>query len=259
MTVVITGHEGFIGSNLAKRFDHYIGIEKQDCFDKLKTINWYDVRHVYHMGAITDTIYRDVDEMHRYNVHFTIELFRKANAHGIPITYASSASVYGNSNSYAINPLNYYAMSKAQVDLVAQELMPHYSESIVGLRFFNVYGNGEDHKKDQASPITKFTKQAIETGVIKVFDKPSFRDFVWVEDVIDCILTEKKSGIYDVGTSKPISFMKVAEFIAEKYNANIEVISFPDKLKNQYQTNTCAQQHFDKKFTGVRDYVKEKL
>jgi ADP-L-glycero-D-manno-heptose 6-epimerase len=78
-----------------------------------------------------------------------------------------------------------------------------------------------------------------------------------VDDVIKCILTKKPAGIYDVGTSKPISFMDVAEIISEKYNAKIEMIPFPNHLKGKYQTYTCARKHFDMNFISVKEYVSQ--
>jgi hypothetical protein len=75
-------------------------------------------------------------------------------------------------------------------------------------RYYNVYGNQEDHKGDQASPISKFTKQVRETGKLKLFtgSHEFLRDFVCVNDIVNVVLdNDKPSGIYDLGTSKPIS------------------------------------------------------
>ena len=112
--------------------------------------------------------------------------------------------------------------------------------------------NHEEHKGSQASPITQFSRQAKETGVIKVFSGSENykRDFVSVEDVIDCIfLSERKeSGIYDVGTSSPVSFLEVAHIISGKFKSEIIEVPFPEILKNKYQFNTLARKHFDKSF-----------
>ena len=119
-----------------------------------------------------------------------------------------------------INPLNYYALSKVTVDYW---VLDHINEfkSIQGFRYFNVYGDGEDNKGDQASPIHKFTDQIKKTGKLKLFEGSEmfFRDFVCVEDLVAIVLSNrKKSGIYDLGTSEPISFKDVAEYVAECYN-----------------------------------------
>ena len=105
-----------------------------------------------------------------------------------------------------------------------------------GLRYFNVYGKGEEHKGDMMSPVSKFTKQAKETGTIKIFkgSENYLRDFVSVRDVCaihEIMLEHKVKGIFNVGTGNPISFKTIAELIATKYNATIEEIDMPIKIK----------------------------
>ena len=65
------------------------------------------------------------------------------------------------------------------------------------------------------------------------------------------------SGIYDLGTGNPISFKEVAELIAKKEGGEIELIPFPDYLKNKYQTHTCADMNWigDYKFKTVQEYI----
>lgn len=210
------------------------------------------------MGAISNTTETDIDKIYKYNIDYTIKLFETAIHYQIPVKYASSASVYGNTKD--LNPLNYYSLSKATVDLWVEDNKHKFSR-INGYRFFNVYGPHEDHKGNQASPIHTFTKQAKETGVIKLFEQSSeyYRDFVYVGDVIDCMFINKNSGIYDVGTSNPISFEEVGHIIADKYNARIEYIKFPEHLKNKYQYNTCARKDFDHNFITVKEHVKDGL
>lgn len=256
--ILVTGYKGFIGQNLVKRFDstniYYSEIDT--CFDDIyNDIDWNQIDLIYHMGAVSDTTETDIDKIYRYNIDFTLKLFDIAIKRKIPVKYASSASVYGNTDRN-INPLNYYAMSKATVDYFVKDNLKKFS-SIQGYRFFNVYGKHEDHKKNQASPIYQFSKQAQDTGKIKVFDgsRYFYRDFVWVEDVIDCMLEDRESGIYDVGTSSPVSFARVAEMIAKKYNVEIETVPFPEHLKGKYQLNTCSKKDFYIKFTHVSEYI----
>ena len=249
--ILVTGDRGFIGSNLTKRFDTYYSVEIDNCYN-FENIPWSDIEKIYHLGAISSTTETNISLIHHYNIDYSIRLFEKAIEYKIPVVYASSASVYGNSYTYKINPLNYYSLSKATVDYWVQDNM-HRFVNVVGLRFFNVYGSGEDHKGSQASPIHQFMKQ----NPIRVFEDSDdfFRDFVWVEDCIDCMLMNKESGIYDVGTSEPISFQEVAELVADITGADIETIPFPKHLRDKYQTYTCARKHFDKKFISVEEYL----
>lgn len=241
--IVVTGSKGFIGQHLIEKLSSNVitfDIDNKDDLLNMSNDEYKDITHIYHLGAISDTICTDIDKIYQHNIKYTLDLFDKCIEHGISISYASSASVYGNGDIGRINPLNYYAMSKATIDLYVQDNLDKF-KNIHGYRFFNVYGEYENHKGNQASPIYTFIKQAKETGVIKVFDFPGdgIRDFIHVNDVIRIMLSEKRSsGIYDVGTGTSISFSKVANIIANKFNATIETIPFPKHLENKYQFHT---------------------
>lgn len=254
---IITGHRGFIGSHLFSRIPNSYGVEIEDCFRFLNDFErWKDVKHVYHMGAISDTTCTDVNRIYQYNINFSVQLFERCIQYNIPFKYASSASVYGSTGS-KMNPLNFYALSKVAVDYWIEEnkkRLPFHQ----GFRFYNVYGNGEDHKNNQASPITQFRNQVIKNNKIRIFEGSSefIRDFVCVEDVCDIVIQNKhSSGIYDVGTSNPISFEKVAKLVQKKYGGEITEIPFPEHLKGRYQTYTCANSDFDFKFKTVEEWL----
>jgi ADP-L-glycero-D-manno-heptose 6-epimerase len=142
-------------------------------------------------------------------------------------------------------PQSPYAWSKYLFDRFVMQHNGDFNILVQGFRYFNVYGQLEDHKKDQASPYTKFTKQAKENGVINVFENSSEykRDFVCVEDlcqVHEKMLNVDKSDIWNIGTGNPVSFETVATAIAKKHNATIKYVPMPDSLKAQYQKFTSA-------------------
>jgi ADP-L-glycero-D-manno-heptose 6-epimerase len=256
--IILTGSQGFIGQNFLKTLkEPVLQVEQQNCFEFLQSFeNWNEVSLILHQGAISSTTERDINKLHHYNVEFTLLLFEKAIEYQIPVKFASSASVYGNTQG-DINPLNYYAITKLQVDYFIQDNLDKFSH-ISSYRYYNVYGNQEDHKGDQASPISKFTKQVRETGKLKLFtgSHQFLRDFVCVNDIVNVVLdNDKPSGIYDLGTSKPISFQEVAELVIQKEGGEIEYIPFPDHLRDKYQTYTCAKQEFDYKFMSVASYL----
>jgi ADP-L-glycero-D-manno-heptose 6-epimerase len=115
---------------------------------------------------------------------------------------------------------------------------------------------------------TKFTQQAKDDGVIKVFEDSNnyLRDFVCVDDI--CKLHEKmfdvaQSGIFNVGTGMPTSFETVAQTIANKHGAAIEYIPIPENIKSQYQKYTCADltnlnSVVDMQWTNIEDYINGK-
>jgi len=258
--IILTGSEGFIGRNFSKVLSNkpLLPIDKEDAYHFLYNFKeWDKVDLILHQGAISSTTEKDVKKLYAWNVEYTIDLFEIAISFGIPVKYASSASVYGDLQGIP-NPKNQYAMSKLTVDYWVQDNMDKFS-LIQGFRYFNVYGDYEGRKGDQASPVSKFSAQIKETGSLKLFEgSENFkRDFVCVDDLVEIVLNnDKPSGIYDLGTSNPISFKDVAESVAYLYNGAIEYVPFPEHLVGKYQTYTCAKPEWgDYKFKTVDEYL----
>jgi|TARA_B110000977_G_scaffold4623_1_gene6607 ADP-L-glycero-D-manno-heptose 6-epimerase len=266
MKILITGHEGFIGKNLAvflEKDNDLFGYEWDPEF--LPDVSVYD--WVIHLGAISATTERDIDKVMLQNYEFSKWLYNECNTHGVNLQYASSASVYGVGTDFNEDapkqPQSYYATSKYLFD---RWVMQQKHDIIVqGFRYFNVYGPSEDHKGDQASPITKFFKQAQETGVITLFEDSDkyLRDFVYVGDCCNIhryMLTTTETGIFNIGTGVATSFQTVAELIAKKFNAKIEYVPMPKKLIGQYQEYTCANIErlsnvVNINFTSPKDFI----
>jgi ADP-L-glycero-D-manno-heptose 6-epimerase len=266
MKVILTGSDGFIGKRLKQKLEQVwevVEVEQNDCWMFLDHFTeWDDVECIFHMGAISDTTASDPVNINYYNVTFTLSLFQIAIAKGIPVKYASSASVYGNGVSQ-FNPLNFYALSKLTVDYWVQDHIDEF-KFVQGFRFFNVYGDGEEDKlkRNQASPVTKFIHQAKTEGKITIFEDSDeyMRDFVCVDDVVEIVIgNSKPSGVYDLGTGMPISFGRVAELVSKTYDVPIVEIPFPDHLRGKYQTFTCAWVTWPQKFISVKSYVENSL
>lgn len=256
MKLFVTGDKGFIGQNLIKGIPSTWKVatfDIKDCVktrpihlsDRIKECDW-----VIHLGALSSTTETNAQKVMDLNLLWSIELFEECLKYNVNFQWASSASVYGIRSDYKplketdpCKPANLYALSK----YLFEQYVRYRNVNIIyqGFRYFNVYGNYEDHKGSQASPYTQFTKQALDTGVINVFEgsETFFRDFVPVEQVVSThikMMSASKSGIFNVGTGNPKSFLSVAENIAKKYGASINTIPFPDFLKNHYQEYTCA-------------------
>jgi ADP-L-glycero-D-manno-heptose 6-epimerase len=258
--IIITGSDGFIAKHFISEIsDPFITVTKDNAFEFLRKFDqWDKVKLILHQGAISSTTEKNIYTLNHYNVAFTLQLFEYALKYEIPVKYASSASVYGNTKGQ-INPLNYYAITKLQIDYFVQDNLNRFP-LIQGFRYFNVYGEGEDHKGDQASPVSKFTKQIRESGKMQLFEGSEnfYRDFVYVKDVVDVVLyNDAPSGIYDLGTGSPISFKDVAEMVAKKEGGEIEYVPFPNHLKDKYQTYTCADMEgVDYRFKTVQEYLR---
>ena len=272
MNILVTGYKGFIGQNMC----HYLmskghKVEGWDFMDNaVPDPSGYD--WVIHLGAISDTTFTDVEQIMAQNFENSMRLLQTCDTMGNNIQYASSASVYGPTTHFTedgnLLPQSPYAWSKYLFDRFVKQHLDDFKVIVQGFRYFNVYGPYEDHKGNQASPYTKFTKQAQQDNIIKVFEgSENFkRDFVCVNDI--CQVHEKmfevdKVGIWNVGTGKPVSFDSVARTIADKHGAEIKYITMPDNLKSQYQKYTCADltklnSVIDHKWIDIKDYINDK-
>jgi ADP-L-glycero-D-manno-heptose 6-epimerase len=248
MKILITGHLGFIGKNLYSflarkgyKVDGYDLATNPDHFPAVYNYDW-----VIHLGANSNTTEKDLNKILKENFEFSTRLYEQCAKHDVKFQYASSASVYGLDSNFKedefCKPANPYAFSKYMFDCFLSLGAKQYQ----GFRYFNVYGNGEEQKGNQSSPIHKFTKQAYQNKEIKVFKNSQryLRDFVCVEDVCEMHLKFLKRpdlvGVWNIGTGKPVSFLHVAEIIQKDNNCKITEIDFPEELKNQYQEFTCA-------------------
>ncbi len=225
----VIGSNGFIGS-------HMLGITEPG---------------VICMAGISDTTERDEKLLQQCNVRMPAQFMRDAEAAKIPFIYASSASVYGNGHC----PINRYAWSKWDFDDYMESIecaVPWY-----GLRFFNVYGRGEEHKGRQASIVSR-----LKSGELtEVFEPQTQRDFVHVSDCVSVarwlLQTLPPSGIYDVGTGVTRSIHDVIEVTGAK----VKIVDMPESLKGKYQFHTQAdltklrQAGYDRTFLSLEEGV----
>ncbi len=317
--IIVTGGAGFIGSNLIQqlnragernillvdnfapaanltgpKFLNLAGAEFADYMDKrefraaLKTGHFENtrIRAILHQGACSNTLEDDGRYMMDNNFTYSKELLHFALDRKVPMVYASTAAVYGASTSFNVDaanerPLNVYGYSKLVFDNYVRRLAPEMKSTVVGLRYFNVYGPREQHKGRMASVIHHFTKQLKDTGTIRMFegsggygDGEQRRDFVFVKDLarinmfFACLLPEgpKKQvhAVVNAGTGEARTFKAVAEALMQVHGqGEIEYIPFPGDLKNRYQHFTQADvtglraAGYSAPFTSLEDGVKQ--
>ena len=320
--ILVTGGAGFIGSNLVAgllesgrgpvavvdRFGHddkwrNLGkheleelIAPEELEDFLQR-RGKDVEFVYHMGAISSTLERDVDVIVQTNVRLSQALWSWCTDAAVPFVYASSAATYGDGAAgfedgtdparlARLRPLNAYAWSKHVFDRwvtrrvrATHHTPPHWA----GLKFFNVYGPNEYHKGEMRSVVCKAYPRAAAGEPATLFrshrpdwpDGGQKRDFIHVGDCVDVMLWlhdhEEVSGLFNVGTGEARSWLDLttALYAAAGRPLAIEWVDIPEGLRDRYQYFTEAnmdalraagyKQRFLAVEEGVRDYVQRFL
>ena len=98
--IILTGDEGFIGKKFLEKLSdkNVIKVEKRNSWHFRSFTDWNKVELILHQGAISDTTCTNLKAINHFNVEFTQWLFEQAIKYEIPIKYASSASVYGNTS-----------------------------------------------------------------------------------------------------------------------------------------------------------------
>ena len=270
--VLITGAGGFIGGTLAAYLEHR-GYEVTRFDINLGNSGMPDLMNqdiVIHLGANSSTTETDIRKILEQNFEYSVDLYEMCELYEIKFQYASSASVYGTSKTFKetdfCKPLSPYAFSKYMFDCwLLNQNYPYQ-----GFRYFNVYGLGEDKKGNQASPVSKFIKQAQSSGEIILFEKSEKykRDFVCVDDVCEMhyrMLDNPATGIFNIGTSDPISFRDVADIVKANSHCMIKEIPMPKELKGQYQKFTKADNSKildivgEYEWKSVKEYVEENI
>lgn len=264
--VVLTGAFGFIGSAMlrllnSKSIAPYV-IEQTVTERKLKNVAGLQYHLVdappypglpctiVHLGADVVTTAPDTSSLQANNVDYTLKLLETRHDYcgAIPrFIYASSAAVYGNeehdfTERLDVKPMNPYAGTKLKLDQILNG-----EPNVYGLRFFNVFGQGESHKGNMKSVVTRAIEitngvfEIFKTGRANIADGEQARDFIHVDDVCKVIwhfidTDDNAGGLFNVGSGHAISFNEIADVLGlEK-----RYVDMPEAVKAQYQYYTKA-------------------
>jgi len=218
----------------------------------------YKFDYIFHEAAISDTTAQEQDLMIKTNVNAFKDLLDLACKHNANMIYASSAATYGDSDKFKVgyeSPNNVYGFSKVMMDNIAYEYMKKSSISIVGLRYFNVYGKREYFKNTTASMVLQFGHQILAGKNPRLFEGSDQikRDFIYIEDIIQAnikAMAPKKSGVYNVGTGKARSFQDIVDILQERLGTNLKCEYIPNPYVGSYQFFTQAEIEDTKEYLG---------
>jgi nucleoside-diphosphate-sugar epimerase len=290
--VLVTGGAGFIGSHLVPRLlakqysvvvldnlssgklDNLKESQNNPSFefiygdirDKQMLVNALrGVDAVVHLAALIDVAASVVDPLgtNEVNVAGTVNLLQTAVKSKVKrFVFASSTAVYGDAQvlpvkeNTVLKPISPYAASKAACEAYCSGFAGCYGLDAVALRFFNVFGLGNENNP-YSGVITKFLRKALNGEVLTVDGNgEQTRDFIYVSDVADaliCALTGKdlRGNAFNVCTGAPTSINQLVEAVKSVTGKNLQVTHGPARQGDiRYSYGDAAKSAEKLKFTS---------
>jgi nucleoside-diphosphate-sugar epimerase len=217
--ILVTGGAGFIGAHIVQRLvkeGHRVRVvdnlstgNLQRLTDVISTIEFTEadladplvcdrvvdgIEYVVHQAAIPSVqrSVRDPITSNCANITATLNLLESCRNQGVRrLVYAASSSAYGDTavlpkrEDMPPNPLSPYALQKFVGERYCGLYHDLYGLETVSLRYFNVFGPGQDPNSEYSAVIPKFIKGLLAFQPLIVFgDGEQSRDFTYVENVV---------------------------------------------------------------------------
>lgn len=266
--ILISGHSGFVGTNLLNFLDEYdltgisnVNIKSSKIPQIKKDIRFITSEDVprnldciIHLAAMTDVkLCQDNPKLcYEINVLGTQNLLEIARTQKIKFIFLSTSHVYGDSSKQKIsesdpkNPTSIYSTSKLAGELLCESYSKSYGLDISIIRLFSVYGPNEPSYKVTSEMIS----QLLNKKIVRLGNLSPKRDFIYIQDAVLAIkiILEKSRGFnsYNIGSEKSHSIMDLYNILkkitssstpiksiksnSRKYDAK-DIISNSSKIK----------------------------
>ena len=250
---VVTGGAGFIGSHLARRLasngasvrviDNLLTGNPDRLADVIDAIDFIEgdlgdqhvvakaiqgARHVFHLAAVPSVQRSVLDPIgtNQANVTATqnhLETCRRAGVRRV--VYAASSSAYGDtevlpkSETMPADPLSPYALQKFVGERYCKLYNDLYSLETVSLRYFNVFGPGQDPNSEYSAVIPKFINALLASQPVTIYgDGEQSRDFTYVENVVDANLAAMRADdaagkVFNIGCGERITLSQLVAML----------------------------------------------
>ena len=226
-----------------------LNLEDREAVPKLfKTFNFDMVCNLAAQGGVRYSI-ENPEAYIDSNVTGFLNILECCRHHNVKrLVYASSSSVYGNSDDTPFKetanvdtPISLYAATKKSNELMAHTYSHLYKFETIGLRFFTVYGPWG--RPDMAMFL--FTDAIINNKPIKVFNNGKLsRDFTYIDDITDGVVNtlvkESKNDslykLYNIGNGRPVQLQDFIESLEKSLDTSAIKNLLPMQAGDVYQT-----------------------
>ena len=211
-----------------------------------------DIDYVFHIAAATSVEESFVKPGFylENNVVGTINLLRWTSKTQVKkIIYSSSSAVYGDVDSSVVMkedlapaPINCYALTKLDGEYLLHMWQKNFGLDFAIVRYFNVFGDGQECTSAYASVIPKFIFAAMAGKDITIYGTgKQTRDFIHVEEAAEATITvmENAIGTYNVASAEQYDINTIATLILREITTSSEIVYLPPVPGDAMRDNGC--------------------